>query len=102
MHLFLKYGKTRTPNKYWEVEVTATHPKHLNWSYWNIQPFLHDEQNIISSCISLGGALQIDVSWTRNRDHAGAYAQISVLGLELNATVYDNRHWNYEENTWEK
>lgn len=38
------------------------------------------------------------VSYTFKRDHAGFEFTIGLLGLVINFTRYDTRHWNDEEN----
>lgn len=37
---------------------------------------------------------------TKKSDHAGLYITLSLFKLELRIQIYDNRHWNYEENRW--
>lgn len=34
------------------------------------------------------------------RDHAGPKFYIEVFGYMLDIHVYDDRHWNYDENRW--
>lgn len=36
----------------------------------------------------------------RGRDHAGLDFNVQVLGLDFHFQIYDNRHWNYDENRW--
>lgn len=36
-----------------------------------------------------------------NCDHAGIKFNISLFGYTLEYTVYDTRHWDYDNNTWE-
>jgi hypothetical protein len=50
----------------------------------------------VSSVVSVGFNL------TFRCDHAGLRGEISLLGYEIEANVYDTRHWDYETNTWEK
>lgn len=35
-------------------------------------------------------------------DHGGIYVEFGVLRYLLIFTIYDSRHWNYEENCWHK
>ena len=39
--------------------------------------------------------------WTRNIHHAGPSLWIELFGIFLALDIYDNRHWNYEEEKWE-
>lgn len=33
-------------------------------------------------------------------DHAGLHSSFEIMGFGFEFNVYDNRHWNYEENRW--
>ena len=44
--------------------------------------------------------LSVNFNWTIRQDHAGIDIEIGVLGYCVHFTVYDNRHWNYEEGRW--
>ena len=37
------------------------------------------------------------LKWTRNCDHAGLDFNFELLGFWISFTIYDCRHWNYEE-----
>lgn len=36
------------------------------------------------------------------QDHAGGKILLNVLGWEAEIRVYDNRHWDYQNNCWEE
>lgn len=38
----------------------------------------------------------------RGTNHAGLTLTFALLGYCANFTVYDSRHWDYENNCWEK
>lgn len=44
--------------------------------------------------------VQLDCRLT-GRDHAGLSMTVIILGFGFGARIYDHRHWNYENNTWE-
>ncbi len=44
----------------------------------------------------------ISLYWNTRQDHAGLVFSVEVLGRELEFNLYDNRHWNYDKQTWEK
>lgn len=44
--------------------------------------------------------LNFDLNWN-GRDHAGPNMEVGIFGYQLAITVYDSRHWDYENNTWE-
>lgn len=38
----------------------------------------------------------------KGKDHAGFYLDIGVVNLEFSLHLYDIRHWNFKENSWNK
>ena len=44
--------------------------------------------------------IEIDTAWF-GKDHAGPEIRICVLGFEISLKIYDHRHWNDKNNTWE-
>lgn len=62
-------------NKYLEIQIS----KFKNdWSYFDF-----------------------NLKWTRKTHHAGLKFHIEVLSYFFAVDIYDNRHWNYEEENWE-
>jgi len=61
--------------------------------------------------ISKNKGIELEVGWwrthwswlvasvriTRMQDHAGFYLSIEIVGLFLNLTIYDHRHWDVEK-----
>jgi hypothetical protein len=43
---------------------------------------------------------ELDLAW-RGSDHAGPRFEFGFLGLNFMINLYDKRHWNHFENTWE-
>lgn len=41
----------------------------------------------------------LDLRWW-GHDHAGPELDINVFGYMFNIKIYDNRHWNWDENRW--
>jgi hypothetical protein len=39
---------------------------------------------------------------TTKQSHAGIFLAISILGFEAIFNCYDTRHWNDQDNCWEK
>ena len=37
----------------------------------------------------------------RGSDHAGPYIEFGLFGFDVTFKIYDTRHWNYNEQTWE-
>jgi len=38
---------------------------------------------------------------TRKRDHAGVLVRFELLGFFISFDLYDNRHWDYDNDKWE-
>ena len=70
--LWDKCGKTPIPNKYWEFNIYRC-------------PVL----------ISLEFSLRV------RTDHAGITFALGILGHTVEFMIYDNRHWDDENNCWE-
>jgi len=66
-------GKTTWKNKYWEIQI-----------------------------IKNDNLLRVEFEYSIQQDHAGVNLELGLVGYEIHFTVYDNRHWNYEKNCWEK
>jgi len=45
--------------------------------------------------------LDVEVRCTHKQDHAGISIGFGLLGYGVSFRIYDNRHWNEENNTWE-
>lgn len=44
--------------------------------------------------------LRLNTMW-RGRDHAGLELELVFLGYTLDILLYDSRHWDYGNNTWD-
>lgn len=43
----------------------------------------------------------IKLSWTMKCDHAGFDFYIEIWSFMFNFKIYDNRHWDYDNDQWE-
>jgi hypothetical protein len=66
-------GRTRWPNKAWEIEV-----HNFGW----------------------GNLFDFEFSWTRKTDHAGLRLKLGLLGYLMEAQFYDTRHWDHDRNAY--
>lgn len=41
--------------------------------------------------------LDVRIQWTRQCDHAGATVHMQLLWVSFTISLYDIRHWNYDE-----
>jgi hypothetical protein len=61
-------------NKFWEVQAE----RFVDWdTYFNFQ-----------------------ITFNRNCDHAGFRFCFEICGLWLDASIYDCRHWDYDNKDW--
>jgi hypothetical protein len=65
------HGSTPVKHKFWEVEIIKS-------------------ADLIAFTFSL----------TYRQDHAGIRVGATLAGYEVQATIYDNRHWNAETNSF--
>lgn len=70
-NIWWKAGETPVKNKFWEIQILKN-----------------------------DNLLRLEVGFTVRQDHAGINLELGLLGYEIHFTIYDNRHWNYEENRW--
>jgi hypothetical protein len=65
------HGHLPWKNKYWEFEVLQS-----------------------------GALVEFDFTVRTRCDHSGATLGLGLFGYSINATLYDNRHWDVENNCW--
>ena len=61
-----------TENKMWEIEILKT-------------------ENLV----------RFECQYTIMQDHAGLRLEIGLYGWEFHYSMYDKRHWNYDNKKWE-
>jgi hypothetical protein len=72
---FLSFSKKLTKHKYLEIELTTN-------SYWNY--------------------FNLFIKMDRHTDHAGFFYNIEIFGLNYIFQIFDNRHWDDDNNCWMK
>ena len=45
--------------------------------------------------------INIEIRYSVKRDHAGLNLQFGLFGFTAAFQIYDTRHWDYENSTWE-
>lgn len=62
--------------------------------------FLGMENKVMEIQITYFGDRAFDLAcgWSRHTDHAGPFAELTLLGVLFAVSVYDCRHWNNAEN----
>jgi len=67
-------GSTLFKHKFWELEL------------------IHKSKNIVNFYFEI----------THCQSHAGFRFEIELLGYGFSFSIYDERHWDWNTNTWEK
>ena len=53
------------------------------------------------SDLSHDNILELSLNWTLHQDHAGPlFTFVLYRTIFLTIHIYDNRHWDFEENKW--
>ena len=69
--------------KYWSGNLPI---KHKHWEF-----------EILKST----DVLNLHFEITHRQDHAGLNLELALFGYGAHFMIYDNRHWNWETNSWE-
>lgn len=68
--------------KCWTGSIPIPH------KYWEVQAIKNDN------------LLRVEFGITSQQDHAGVNLELGLLGWEIHFTVYDNRHWDFDNGCW--
>ena len=60
-----------------------------------------DDTNIFNFYINLFGLFFFQICKDKKTDHAGFWFNMKILGIEFYYRIYDIRHWDWENDTWE-
>ena len=74
--MIINFPISKKYNKYFELQLEFE-KEFYSWFYFNI-------------------------AWTRKVDHAGFMMVIEFLHLNFNFEIYDSRHWDDDNDCWEK
>lgn len=58
-------------------------------------------ENVFDIEISLLGLISLKIYRTRQQDHAGIRYNFQLFGIETDFSIYDIRHWDYDNDCWE-
>jgi hypothetical protein len=50
--------------------------------------------------IKTNNLFRLELQFTTRQDHAGLGFEVGLLGWELHNTIYDCRHWDYDQNQY--
>lgn len=97
MKIFHRWAKEPKNNKSWEIQIeTLKLDKNCDLEFtigWN-----WGSPRIYIELLSL---FKFHFEWNRKSDHAGIRFYLFILGLDIDYSYHDIRHWNYDEDRWE-
>ena len=82
-----------------------------NHKYLELQTYLYLYPKFTFNCeiscfqylnFNLLNLFSIKVEINRKQDHSGLYVNLNILGLNQSFNIYDIRHWDIENDCWEK
>lgn len=92
----MNYDKLLSEHKALETELTAQWCKPQLEAEFKVK-ISPDWTGVDISFLGTG----IVVFFNRKQDHAGFYFMIDTWFGWFNFNIYDTRHWNYDNDTWE-
>lgn len=99
--LLYRHGKCKKEHKHWEFQIYTA----LNF-WWNLEFTLQHANSTFTKqtmfYIDVLKLLTLNISNSRNQDHAGFRIELNVLGMNFDYSYYDERHWDDENNKWEE
>jgi hypothetical protein len=80
----------RNPKWYDRFEILWCKSGTTPWKYkfWEIQ-FMKTSE-----------LFRIEFNWTVQQDHAGVRLELGLFGYQLDSSVHDSRHWDYENSRY--
>lgn len=90
-------------NKGYCIQLGLNEGFNFLYQIFNFEIKLLDDTHYFGIYFTLfGSLLSFDVSLTRKCDHAGFEFNFNLLWLLVHITIYDTRHWDYENEDWYK
>ena len=97
--LYYFNGKVQKNFKYNELQISIIPQFILKFNCeFNLQRIFG---SITFLNIFLFGFFKIEIYHTKYEDHAGLYFSLNILGLDIDYSYKDVRHYDYENNKWE-
>lgn len=91
-------------NKYWNVtkhkvfEVEG----YLSKPFWRLYSYLSIDGECVGFDVDLCNIFAIWFKAIRKQDHAGVKLRFAIFSYQLSLSLYDNRHWDYDNDCWEE
>lgn len=80
--------------------------KTFEWEVYSNTPYLSLSHNFnidkhgINSITNILNIFGHNIHLTRCEDHAGFRFKLTLFSITMMFEIYDNRHWNYDEDRW--
>ena len=86
--------KRLSEHKTFEWEVYSNTP------YLSLNRHFNIDEHGIKSTTNIFNIFGHDIHLTRCEDHAGFKFELTLFGVTAMVEIYDNRHWNDDEDRW--
>lgn len=69
---------------------------------YNIGGYLTDNKSWEIEVLKTSAIVEVTINFTTRSDHAGLAVKLGLFGFNVNLSIRDNRHWDYENKCWVK
>lgn len=98
--LYHFYGKVHSNYKYNEFQVSFLPQFMLDFDFSFSLRRSFGTLNLLDVCVF--GFFVIHIYHSKNDDHAGFYFNLNILGLDIDYSYKDVRHYDHDNDTWEE
>lgn len=100
MIAFLKEEPIKScPNKSYSIQLNIEKP--LANLYYDVSLGVEsDKERPFAFEFNICGLIGFTVVYTRHTDHAGFHFEVTFLSSFFDVSIYDIRHWDYDEDRW--
>ena len=85
------------------LKFDLSNPFSDRWAnVYNTGGYLTENKSWEFQIMKTNTVVDASLCFTTRSDHAGLTLELGLLGFSCHLIIHDNRHWNYENNYWEK
>ena len=85
------------------LKFDLSNPFSDRWAnVYNTGGYLTENKSWEFQIMKTNTVVDASLCFTTRNDHAGLTLELGLLGFSCHLIIHDNRHWNYENNYWEK
>ena len=88
--------------KFFELQIYVGKPYIGSLLDWDVDLLKLNESFFSFYFSLLGDIFKFQTFWNRKSDHAGWVLEFNCLGFFFETCIRDSRHWNYDNDKWEK